>query len=178
MYAGIHGIAQGLDIVVDTARLLENDPTVHFVLIGDGPQKSNLLDSVKQFQLANLTLISEQTREDIPDYLSAADVALIPLRKLEIFKGALPSKIFDAWACDLPVIISINGEARRIVEAAGGGIYVPPEDVEALKRGILVLIEDTIGRKQMGAKGREFTERYFTRKAMAEKLTQILNTII
>ena len=177
MYAGIHGIAQGLEFVVDAARLLEKESRVHFVLIGDGPQKRNIMDLVQRYKLTNLTLINERPREDIPNYLSAADVALIPLRNLDIFKGALPSKIFDAWACNLPVIISIDGEARQLVENAVGGIFVTPEDVESLKSAILSLLDDPVRSTQMGANGRKFTEKYFTRKALAEKLAQTLDSI-
>jgi len=178
VYAGIHGIAQGLEYIVDTARLLEHDSRVHFVLIGDGPQKRNIVDLVQRYKLTNLTFINEQPREVIPNYLSAADVALIPLRNLDIFKGALPSKIFDAWACNLPVIISIDGEARYLIEIAEGGIYVPPEDMDSLKSAILSLLEDPARRIQLGANGRKFTEIHFTRKALAEKLAQTIESII
>ena len=64
----------------------------------------------------------------MPAVLSAADVALVPLRKVELFEHAVPSKLFDAWACGCPVLLSIDGEARRVLEAANGGMFVPPED--------------------------------------------------
>ena len=177
IYAGIHGIAQGLETVVETARLLANDSRVYFVMIGDGPQKRELSILIQRYGLNNLTLLPEQPRGHIPDYLSAADVALVPLRKVDIFEGALPSKIFDAWACNLPVLVSIAGEARQVVELAGGGIYVPPEDAVSLKDAILSLLQDEAGRKTMGLHGRAFTEKYYTREALAAKLAQILESI-
>jgi glycosyltransferase involved in cell wall biosynthesis len=156
IYAGIHGIAQGLETVIEAARLLANDTRVYFVLIGEGPQKREIANLVRRYELTNLNLLPEQPREAIPDYLSAADAALVPLRNLDIFEGALPSKIFDAWACNRPVLISIDGEARQVVELAGGGIYVPPEDAVSLKNAILSLLQDDAGNKTMGNNGRAF----------------------
>jgi len=177
IYAGIHGIAQGLEAVVEAARLLATDARVYFVLVGEGPQKREIANLVREYELTNLSLLPEQPREVIPDYLSAADVALVPLRKVAIFEGALPSKIFDAWACNRPVLISIDGEARQVVELTGGGVYVPPEDAVSLKDAILSLMQDDAGRKTMGIHGRAFTEKYYTRKALAEKLAQTLESI-
>ncbi len=77
-------------------------------------------------------MLPEQPRQQIIDYLSAADIALIPLRKLELFTGALPSKMFDAWACERAVLLSVDGEAREVLEQAEAGIFVPPEDPQAL----------------------------------------------
>ncbi len=69
-------------------------------------------------------MLDAQPRESIPAYLSAADVALVPLRRLEIFKGAVPSKMFDAWACGCPVVLSIEGEARQVLEQAEAGVFI------------------------------------------------------
>ncbi len=128
IYAGIHGVAQGLETVIEAARLLKDDPDIHILLVGDGPRKSSLAELAESLHLPNLTLLPEQPREKIVDYLSAADIALIPLRNLDLFKGALPSKMFDAWACERPILLNVDGEARQVMEQAGGGVFVPPED--------------------------------------------------
>lgn len=170
IYAGIHGIAQGLETIIEAARLLESNPGVHFLLIGDGPKKSELAAQVSNLKLKNLTMLPEKPREAIPDYLSAADVALIPLKKAEIFKGALPSKIFDAWACERPVMLSIDGEAREIVERVNGGLYIPPESPTKLAAALNVLRNSPSDRDSMGTNGRNYTCEYHSRSAIAEKL--------
>jgi len=170
IYAGIHGLAQGLDTVVQTAHLLSETPSIHFILIGDGPKKADILALVKSYNLPNLTMLSEKPREVIPDYLSAADVALVPLRKTEIFKGTLPSKLFDAWSCERPVILSIDGEARSVVENVKGGIFVPPEDPGKMAEALIFLMNSPTERQSMGENGRSYTKNNHSRAALAEKL--------
>jgi len=177
VYAGIHGLAQGLETIVETAHLLQDQPEFHFLLIGDGHKKAAITALAAQYQLPNLTLLPEHPREQIPDILSAADVALIPLRKLELFKGALPSKIFDAWACQRPVLISVDGEARALVEQAEGGIFVPPEEPQRLAAALIELKNNPGQRERMGQNGREFTVRSYSRAALAQQLIEQLQSL-
>jgi colanic acid biosynthesis glycosyl transferase WcaI len=175
IYAGIHGIAQGLDTIIDCARLLQDNPAVHFLLIGDGPKKADLLALASAYHLHNLTMLPEIPREEIPGYLSAADVALIPLKNAAIFRSALPSKIFDAWACERPVLLSIDGEAREVVERVQGGIYIPPEEPCKMAEALLSLKDTPADRQSMGRNGRKYTSENHSRKALAEKLIKYLS---
>jgi glycosyltransferase involved in cell wall biosynthesis len=177
IYAGILGIAQGLETVIEAAKLLRDREDIRIVIIGEGPSKNDLTKAISEFGLANVVLISEQPREQIPSFLSASDAALIPLRNVEIFKGALPSKLFDAWACQRPVLLSVDGEARILMEQARAGLFVPPEDSEKMASAILQLKSQPETREEMGVRGRELTIRYFSRKAQAENLAKILTSI-
>ncbi len=178
IYAGIHGLAQGLATILETAHSLQDHPEIHFLFIGDGPKKAELLSMAKRLALTNVTFLPEQPRQQIPDYLSAADVALIPLRKLDLFTGALPSKLFDAWACQRPVLLSVAGEARQVMETCGGGLFVQPEDPEAWRENILYLQQNPALRESMGNNGRLFTERHYSRKHLAQQLAQLLEKIL
>jgi glycosyltransferase involved in cell wall biosynthesis len=178
IYAGIFGLAQGLETILETARLLQEHPQIRFLLIGDGPKKAEIAAQVARLDLPNLRLLPEQPRESMPGYLSAADVALVPLRRLELFKGALPSKIFDAWACQRPVLISIDGEARRVVEEAQAGIFVPPEDPIALARSLLDLLANQAQAIKMGDNGRQTVVKSFSRRAQARQLIEILEAVM
>jgi colanic acid biosynthesis glycosyl transferase WcaI len=170
IYAGIHGLAQGLETVLETARYMESNSLVHFILIGDGPKKAEIVSLARSYNLPNITLLPEKPREQIPAYLSAADVALAPLKKVDIFKGALPSKIFDAWACERPVILSIDGEARELVEKINGGVYVPPEEPKILAETIQSLMNSPGARQSMGKNGLKYTYEHHSRAALAENL--------
>lgn len=174
IYAGIHGLAQGLETVFGAARQLQSFQDIHILLIGDGPKKAELLSLASQYNLPNLTMMAEKPREQIPDYLSAADVSLIPLKKAEIFKGALPSKIFDAWACERPVLISIDGEARQVVESVGGGLFIPPEDAQKMAEALILLKDSPSEREIMGRMGLAYTRQNHSRAALAEKLIRHL----
>lgn len=178
IYAGIHGIAQGLETVIEAANLLKDNPAIHFLLVGDGPKKVELMDLAQRYQLPNLNFIPEQPRETIVDYLSAADIALIPLRNLDLFKGALPSKIFDAWACELPVMINVEGEATRIIHQAQAGISIPPENPQALAEALLSLSTQKDACREMGKRGREFTIQRFSRQSQAQYLALTLQDLI
>lgn len=178
IYAGIHGVAQGLETVIEATRLLSDDPDIHILLIGDGPRKASLVELAGPLQLPNLTLLPEQPREQIVAYLSAADIALIPLRNLDIFKGALPSKMFDAWACERPVLLNVDGEARQVMQQAEAGVFVPPEDPHALAEALRHAKLNPDKFRQMGMNGREFTVQHYSRQAQAEKLAQILEAVL
>lgn len=171
LYAGIHGVAQGLETVLQAAQLA---PDVHFLLVGEGPCKADLLRLKDDLRLPNLTMLDAQPRETMPDYLSAADVALVPLRKVEVFQGAVPSKMFDAWACGCPVALSIAGEARAILEQAGGGVFVEPEDAAALAAALQGLAGERARCREMGAAGRRFVEARYSRQAQARQLVELL----
>ena len=178
IYAGIHGLAQGLETILDTARRLKSQPEIYFILIGDGPKKAEIVSLANTYILPNLTLLPEKPREQIPNYLSAADVALIPLKKAEIFKGALPSKIFDAWACERPLLISIEGEARSVVEGIKGGLFIPPEDSVKMSEALIYLMNSPSERQQMGLNGLNYTRENHSRAALAEKLIRHLEKYI
>jgi len=177
IYAGIHGIAQGLETVLHAADRLRNDRAVRFVLVGEGPVKAELCALAATLRLDNVLLLPEQPRAAMPAILSAADAALVPLRKLELFQGALPSKMFDAWACGRPLLLSIDGEARRTLEAAQGGLYVPPEDAAALAEAIRSLAAQPDRGRSLGQNGRRYTEQHHSRQAQARALEKLLTTL-
>lgn len=174
LYAGIHGVAQGLETVLEAARLL---PEAQFLFVGEGPCKVDLLRLKEELGLANVTMLDAQPREAMPAYLSAADVALVPLRKVEIFQGAVPSKLFDAWACGCPVALSIAGEARAVLERAGGGVFVEPEEPAQLAAALRALATDRSRCREMGAAGRRFVEAHYSRQAQAGELVRMLEGI-
>ena len=178
LYAGIHGIAQGLETALEAARQLKAEPDVHFLFVGEGPKKAELLAAKERLGLANVTMLPERPRSDMPAFLSAADVALVPLRRLELFEGAVPSKMFDAWACGCPVILSIDGEARRVLEQADAGLFVEPEDAGQMAQAILHLKGDLALLRRYGDRGRSFVEENYSRQQLAARLEGLLQAVI
>ncbi len=177
IYAGIHGLAQGLESVLEAIALMQTYPDIHFLFVGEGPVKQNLMQLAGQRKLSNLTFHPEVPRDKIPDFLSAADVALVPLRRSDLFRGALPSKIFDAWACRCPTLVTIDGEARRILSEAQAGIFVEPENPQALVEAILHLKDNPDTCRIMGENGRRAVEKSFSRQAQARQLVDLLTTV-
>jgi glycosyltransferase involved in cell wall biosynthesis len=174
IYAGIHGIAQGLETVLEAAHRLKDIPDIHFLFVGDGPSKAHLVRLKEELGLRNVTMMEGQPREAIPIYLSAANAALVPLRRLELFKGALPSKMLDAWACGVPVILAAEGEARELLEEARAGISVEPENSHALVQAIKRLKGNPALLEESARNGRNCVLRNFDRGKLAGRLERVL----
>jgi len=178
LYAGIHGIAQGLELLLQCARRLENNTSIRFLFVGEGPVKADLMAQAQQMGLSNIIFYGEVARERVPAFLSLARVAVVPLRKLDLFEGALPSKMFDAWACACPTLVTIGGEAKAVLAQAAAGVWVAPEDVEALSAAILRLVDDPAQVRQMGENGRRFVAEHYSRQAQAQQLEKLLTSLL
>lgn len=174
IYAGIHGIAQGLEFVIEAAKRLTAYPEIHFLFVGEGPLKPQIVALAEAYQLTNITFHPEVPRDQMPPFLSAANVALVPLRRLVLFQGALPSKMFEAWACQCPSLVMINGEAREIVTETEAGLYIEPEEVKALSEAIICLKDKPTLCSRMGLKGQQAVIAHYSRQALAQQLVTIL----
>ena len=173
-YAGIFGLAQGMNFLCDIAESLKTNPDIHFLFVGEGPKKPDVLHWKEEKNLTNLTVLAEVPRQEIAQVISAFDVSLVPLKKNRLFEGALPSKMFDSMACERPILLSVAGEAAEVLRRSGGGMFVEPENLPQMKEAILRLKQNPELRIQMGKKGRRFVEENFSRENLALKLEQVL----
>jgi len=173
-YAGVHGLAQRLETVVAAAELLCAQPEITFVLFGDGPDKDKLVALAGARILTNIRFYPPQPKAQVLDIVSCFDVALVPLRKLELFHGALPSKMFEAMGVGVPVVASVLGEARELLDEAGGGICVQPEDPQGIADAILRLYKDHSLREIMGAKARQYVIQKYNRADIARNYERLL----
>jgi glycosyltransferase involved in cell wall biosynthesis len=179
LYAGIHGIGQGLEAVLEAASALLPVEPVRFVFIGEGPRKRQLMAHASRRHLSNVEFLPEVPADEIPKYISLSSLCLVPLKKNELFKGALPSKMFDSWACEKPILLTVEGEAREELESARGGIFVEPENSSAMARAIMEMHRKPEQARQMGENGRRYIlEQGYVRAVQARKLAQILQNLI
>jgi len=174
MYGGILGVAQGLEVVLDTAKLLADHPDIFFLIIGEGPRKEALMARHADLQLTNLRFVPGQPIEKMADYLAASDVALVPLRPLAVFAGVLPTKMFDAWACARPTIVSVGGEARALVEQSQAGIYVEPGNPRAIADAIVHLRNNRAELARLGQQAHAFVHQTYTLQAAAGAMEEVL----
>src|SRR6185369_17490623 len=124
LYAGLHGLAQGLDQVLSAAEALRTEDHLQFVLVGDGPEKPALRERARQRDLTNVRFLDPRPAGEMPQLLATADVVLVPLKKH--IPGAVPSKLYEAMASEKPVILVASGEAAEIVRNQQAGIVVEP----------------------------------------------------
>lgn len=174
VYAGIHGIAQGLEVLVDAAELIKDEKEIQIVFIGEGPEKPMLIDRVREKKLENVTFLPMQDKKDMPKIIASMDATVVPLKKLDIFKGALPSKMFENLASEIPIVLAVEGEAEDLINDAKAGIVVEPENSKEIAKAILKLYKDSELREEYGKNGRRYVIDNFSREAIARKLESII----
>jgi colanic acid biosynthesis glycosyl transferase WcaI len=144
-YVGTHGMAHGLNNVLDAAEKLQVNEKIRFLFAGAGADRKRLVEDAKKRMLSNVVFMSTQPKEEMPTVWSLCDVALVHLKNNPAFGEVIPSKIFEAMAMGLPILIVIpDGEARGIVEDNAAGIWVPPENPKALVDAVQKLSSDTL----------------------------------
>ena len=173
-FAGLHGLAYDLDSLLEAARMLTSFDEIHFLLVGDGPEKHRLQEQVKLNGMSNVSFFAALAAARMPEIFTAMDVALIPLQRHELFKGTLPAKLFEAMGAGTPVVAAMAGEARRIIEVANCGICVEPGEVPAIAAAILTLFRDIELRRKLGRQGRDYVSVYYNRKEIAERFEHLL----
>jgi glycosyltransferase involved in cell wall biosynthesis len=172
IYAGLHGIAQGLDQVLKAAARLQDLHDFSIVLIGDGPEKKRLVEHARLLDLKDVHFLDPIPREFIPAMLASADIALVPLK--DHFAGAVPSKLYEAMGAGLPVVMLAEGEPAKILDKANAGIVVHPGDIENLAIALRDLAEDRNKRIQLGTNGRWAVVTQYDRKAIADAFVNFL----
>ncbi|HLZ45764.1 MAG TPA: glycosyltransferase family 4 protein [Gemmatimonadales bacterium] len=170
-YAGLHGLAQGLDRVLAAAALVSDTP-LQFVLMGDGPTKAGLLRQADVDGLTNVTFFDPRPVTEVPPLLAAADIVIVPL--VTHIPGATPSKLYEAMASGRPVVIVAEGEPAGIVRDAEAGLVVEPGDTAGLAGALRTLARDPALRQKLGANGRRAAERLFNQPEINSRFVAFL----
>jgi glycosyltransferase involved in cell wall biosynthesis len=178
-YVGTMGNAHGLQTVIEAAeRLRSAAPHVLFLLVGEGAEKQQLVSLARTRSLANLRFVDQQPREKIPAYICASDACLVLLKKSEIFKTVIPSKMLEVMACARPVILGVQGQAQQIVESAQAGICIEPENSSDLVQAVLRLAGNQQLSETLGRNGRRHVLQNFSRRQSATAYLEVLNALL
>jgi glycosyltransferase involved in cell wall biosynthesis len=177
-YAGLHGLVYGLDDVLDVSRVLARLPDIVFLLIGDGPEKARLQARAISEQMDNVLFYPSQPASRMPEILTAMDISLITLKRHKLFRGTLPSKLFEAIGAGIPVVAAVEGEAKSLVEASSGGLVVEPENTSEMAEAILRLYRDPGLRRRISADGRDYVAAHYNREVIAGRFESLLLTIV
>jgi colanic acid biosynthesis glycosyl transferase WcaI len=176
LYAGLLGLAQGLDQILDVAASLSPDVPGRCVLVGEGPLREALQARIDREKINRVRLVPAQPRERIPALLAAADVAVATLGMR--LQGAVPSKIYEAMASARPLLLIAEGEAARRVERAECGLTVRPGDLDGAREAWIRLASDPELRARLGAAGRQAAETTYDRGRIAERLDRFLRKVL
>jgi len=179
MYAGIIGHAQGLDVILKAKQwLMQNEPEIasglEFVIIGDGPE-TNRLKELDKVMGTRLVFIPNTPKQMVIRMIKNASGYIVPLKKLNLFLGAIPSKIFDPLALGIPILLGVDGEARKLfIDQGKAGLYFEPENQIALAICILELEKKPYIAQKMGEQGKEFVSENFDREKIAFSFKEYL----
>jgi len=175
LYAGAHGRANALGQWVAAAERLKDRPDILLVSVGDGPERSNLEQQVKEKGLSNVRFLGPQPKERMPDFVRACDVGAAVLQNNPTFRTVYPNKVFDYMACERPTVLAIDGVARKLVcEDAQAGLFAEPENPDALAKVVRQLADDAGLREKLGKAGRAWVLANATREALAERYLHIM----
>ncbi len=171
-YAGLFGMAQGVSRILELAEYLEHRQDIGFLLVGDGPERERIEQQVRERRLTNIHLLERQPREAMPEIVATMDLAIIPLR--HYLPGALPSKIYEAMASGVPILLAATGDAADLTRRADCGLVVSYDDINALTGAISELADDSERRARLGSAGRVYALKHHDRKTIAEKFAGLL----
>ncbi|MEK7762564.1 MAG: glycosyltransferase family 4 protein [Nitrospirota bacterium] len=177
-YVGTHGMAHHLETVLEAARELTEWKDIVFLLVGDGAERSRLVAMRDKMKLQNVIMLDQQPKERMPDLWSLSSVSLVLLKKSDLFKTVIPSKIFESMAMEKPIVLGVEGESAELVMSSGGGVCIEPENGKDLADQVLALYHDPARCKELGTCGRHYVLAHFDRQVLARKLTDVMQHVV
>jgi colanic acid biosynthesis glycosyl transferase WcaI len=178
-YIGTMGTAHGLETLLEAAaRLRESAPEVLFLFVGEGAEKARIVSLARSRGLSNVRFVNQQPREKVPAYITASDACVVLLKRTELFKTVLPTKMLEFMSCARPVILGVDGHARNVMERANAGIFITPEDPAALAKAVMRLAANPALRESLGRNGRQHILHYFSRQDTAKMYLDVLQDLL
>lgn len=176
-YVGTHGMAHALQTVLAAAELTRDDENIAYLMVGSGAEREKLLAIKAERGLSNVIMLDHQPRSAMPEIWAAIDVSLVVLRRSQLFLRVIPSKMFEAMAMARPILLGVDGQARRLLESGNCGVFVEPEDPESLARSVRRLAADEQLRNELGERGRAFVEENYDRAVLARRYLSIIEDV-
>ena len=176
-YTGSIGLAQSIITLVQAAERLKGTD-VKFIVVGSGSEQEKLQKMVYERSIKNIRIFPQQPKNEIHAIIHMLDLFCVHCKKNELFKGVIPSKMFEGMIMEKPLLFGVDGEARKIVEDAKCGLYFEPENVDDLIQKINKLKSDPVGASDMGRNGYRFVKENFNRERLAKVYLEIILSVI
>lgn len=177
VYAGAHGPANGLDLVLRGAAELQRRgrDDIRVLLVGSGPSKDDLRREASRQGLTGVVFCDPVPKQLIPSILRRCTGGLMILKDVEVFRyGVSPNKLFDYLASGLPIITNVPGEVARTVQCGQAGIVVPPGDSVALADAMVSITDGNVP----SGSGMEYVRKNHDRKVLADRLARVLDAVV
>ena len=176
-YIGTIGMAHRVDVILEAARKCHSDNIV-FVIVGTGAERKKLEAELKANPAPNVRLIDKQPKEAVRYWQALSDVSIVHLKDSPLFRTVIPSKIFEAMVMQKPIVLGVDGETREIIEEAEAGVFVRPEDSDAMLNAIINLYENPSTCTRFGLNGLAYVHHFHNRERIAQAYWQLLEDVV
>ena len=176
-YFGTHGMAHHLETIFYAAQRLRNSKSIVFLMVGDGAERQALARMRDAMALDNVLMLEQQPKSRMRELWALSNVSLVLLKKSDLFKTVIPSKIFESLAMAKPIILGVEGESAELIQAAGAGICIEPEQADELAARVLELSQQPERCQQLGRSGRTYVVEHFDRTVLARALSSLIETV-
>jgi glycosyltransferase involved in cell wall biosynthesis len=179
-HTGAHGIADVLDTIIDTAKVIESRgmDKIHFLLVGGGAEKDRLMRKVESLGLSNVSFSKPIPKYAIPTLLRNVEIAVLPNAKSDLYEyGISSNRLLDYMACARPIVLAINSNDNPVAEAHCG-VIVLPEDAEQMAKAVIELcgMSDK-QRREMGMRGYEYAMKYHSVPVLVDRLLEVMEDV-
>jgi glycosyltransferase involved in cell wall biosynthesis len=178
LHAGAMGKVNGLDFVIKAAERLKDHSDIHFVLIGDGNQKSFLESRIQKLGLKNLEILPSVPKQELPQFYAAADAGLVIIGNYPIIEHNCANKFFDSLSAGKPVLLNYSGWQREILEENEAGLGCTLGNLDEFVEKVLYIKENRQRLKQMGQNARRAAAEKFNRDELAKQALDLISSVI
>ncbi len=177
-YIGTLGMAHGLNNALICAKQLAQQSRAKFLFVGPGAEREQLVSETLRAGLTNVVFVPAQPKEGIPDFWALSNAALVHLKDAPLFRTVIPSKIFEAMAMGLPIIlVAPEGEASRIVLEKKAGVWVRAGDPAALAEAVMRLENDCVLASRYAAASLAAAPGHSRERQAREMMSSFINAI-
>lgn len=178
LHAGNMGFAQGIDNLIEAAKILKDEKDISFFLVGGGVETVELVRLRDRYCLNNVKFMNHQPVNTMPYFFSAADVLFVHLNKAPHRIGTIPEKALAYMSCGRPILIAAEGAAAELVKKNDCGIAVEPQDPRSIADGILLLYGNNELRKKLGKNARKAAVNFFDKNLVLHNVERHLKEIV
>ncbi len=178
LYAGALGQANDIDTILRAAERLSPYDKIHFVVFGDGKERTRLQSEAERMNLSNVIFAGTRPKKEMPQVVASADVCLAILQDIPMFRTTYPNKVFDYMAAGRATVLVIDGITRELIKSSYGGVFVQPNDDETLADTILDLSKNMDIVKQMGQNAREYLVKHLDRRDKLVETLELLERLV
>lgn len=177
-YVGTHGMAHHLETILEAAEGLRQRSDIVFLMAGDGAERKRLERMREEKGLTNVVMLPQQPKDRMPELWSATDVSVVLLKRSPLFRTVIPSKIFESMAMGKPIVLGVEGESAEIVQAAGAGRCIVPEDAAGLRNAVVELCDNPALAARMGESGKAHVAEFYDRRVLAGRFLNMMEELV